>query len=125
MNPDPKKPEEPKKTEPSKTVEKLEGFFSYAKSNTKDTIAYIVLIIGIILLFFQPLFYGQFLIGLVFGLYYVDDIRKIFKDGNTFIEEQGMVRSIVLGVTAIALFISAPGIFLGAALAIILKNLFG
>lgn len=48
-----------KKNEPSakdklvETFEKLkqEGLYTYAKSNTRDTIAYILLVVGLILLF--------------------------------------------------------------------------
>jgi len=63
MNPDipnqnPKKPEEPEKIE-GRVEEKNEGLYSYAKSNTRDTVAYLVLIIGVVLLFFH-MFIGSF-----------------------------------------------------------------
>ena len=106
-----------------KKDEKIQGLFNFAKTNTKDAIAYIVLIIGIILLFFER-FSGELLIGVVFGLYYSTEIQSLFRNFNEFIEEQGIVRGIVLGVTALALFISAPGIFIGAILAVIIKYLF-
>lgn len=101
-----------------------EGFVDFFKSNTKDTIAYLLLIIGLVFLFFQP-FFGGILIGLVAGLYFGKEINSLIQNGNEFVEEQGMVRSIVLGVTLLALFISAPGIFIGAALSIALRHLFG
>jgi len=46
------------------------------------------------------------------------------KNGNEFIEDQGMVKSIVLGCTAIAFFIALPGLFIGVALAMGLKYFF-
>lgn len=106
-----------------KKEEKFHGLFSFARTNTKDAIAYIILIIGIILLFFER-FSGELLIGVIFGLYYSPEIQSLFRNFNEFIEEQGIVRGIVLGVTALALFISAPGIFIGAVLAVIIKYLF-
>jgi hypothetical protein len=126
--PDPFKEEKAKeKLEPeSKKVEvneKFPGLFDFAKTNTKDAIAYIILILGIILLFFER-FAGELLIGVVFGLYYSHEIQSLFRNFNEFIEEQGVVRGIVLGVATIALFISAPGIFIGAVLAVIIKYLF-
>lgn len=119
-----KKQAEPEKTQTTeKKNDKFSGLFDFAKTNTKDAIAYIILIIGIILLFFER-FAGEVLIGVVFGLYYATEIQNLFKHFNEFIEEQGVVRGIVLGVTMIALFISAPGIFIGAILAVIIKYLF-
>lgn len=103
---------------------KKEGLIDFVKSNTRDTAAYVLLVIGMVFLFFEPLF-GGILIGLVAGIYFSEEINFLLKNGNEFIEEQGIVRSIVLGITALALFISAPGIFIGAALAIALKHLFG
>lgn len=103
--------------------EKTRGLFEYAKTNTKDAIAYIILIIGVILLFFER-FSGELLIGIIFGLYYSAEIQSLFRNFNEFIDELGIVRGIVLGATAIALFISAPGIFIGAILAVIIKYLF-
>lgn len=108
---------------PEKKIEEDHGLFDFAKTNTKDAIAYIILILGVILLFFER-FSGELLIGVVFGLYYSAEIQSLFRNFNEFIEEQGVVRGIVLGVTAIALFISAPGIFIGAILAVIIKYLF-
>lgn len=118
-----KLPEKDKIQVTDKKEDKFAGLFDYAKTNTKDVIAYIILIIGIILLFFER-FAGELLIGVVFGLYYATEIQGLFRNFNEFIEDQGIVRGIVLGVTLIALFISAPGIFIGAILAVIVKYLF-
>lgn len=128
VNPENKGPSKIDKSEekievPEKKEERFSGLFDFAKTNTKDAIAYIILIFGIVLLFFER-FSGELLIGVIFGLYYSAEIQSLFRNFNEFIEEQGIVRGIVLGVTAIALFISAPGIFIGAILAVIIKYLF-
>lgn len=117
------KPEEVEDLSKKKEEKEASGLFNFAKTNTKDAIAYIILIIGVILLFFER-FSGELLIGIIFGLYYSFEIQSLFRNFNEFIEEQGIVRGIVLGVTTIALFISAPGIFIGAVLAVIIKYLF-
>ncbi|KIC75213.1 hypothetical protein DB42_AK00130 [Neochlamydia sp. EPS4] len=108
---------------PKKGEKKIHGLIDFAKTNTKDSIAYIIMILGIILLFFEQ-FSGGMLIGIISGLYYSVEIQELFSHFNEFIDEQGIVRGIVLGVVAIALFISAPGIFVGALLAVIVKYLF-
>ena len=127
QNVDPQK-EKDKENPPLKPVTeeketRAEGLFDFFKSNTKDSIAYLLLTVGLVFLFFQP-FFGGLLIGLVGGLYFAQEIDYLLKNGNEFVEEQGMVRSIVLGITFLALFISAPGIFIGAGLSIALKLLF-
>jgi len=127
---EPNKPEEkePGKSKLSETLdtlkknEKIETLFSYAKSNTMDTIAYVLLILGIVFLFFRE-FYGGVMIGLVVGVYFSNEIISLVKDCNGYIEKQGMVKSLIVGGTLLALFISAPGIFIGAAIAAGLKYL--
>lgn len=119
--PDPKTPrnDESFKEKLTEKLEKLKnsdqvgGLFSYAKSNTRDTIAYILLILGIILLFFQP-HYGGFLIGLIAGLYFSEEIIYIANHFSDLIEEQGLVRVIVLAALFVGFFITAPLIFIGA-----------
>jgi len=104
-----------------KKDERMENLFNYAKSNTKDTIAYILLIIGIILLFFQP-HYGASLIGLIVGLYFSDEILYIIQHFNDLIDEQGLVRVLILSALLVSFFILAPFIFFGAIVgAVIMK----
>lgn len=126
-NPDSKESRKTEKIEEkieTKDTHKLpDGFLNYAKTNTKDVLAYVILILGVVLLFFER-FSGELLIGVIFGLYYAGEIQALFRNFNEFIEEQGIVRGIVLGVVTIALFISAPGIFIGTILAVIIRYLF-
>lgn len=124
----PNKPQDPKniKDKLSETLdnlkknEKIDGLFQYVNSNTKDTIAYIVLILGIILVFFYS-FWGGLLVGLVAGMYFSEEINYLVKHINEIIEHQGMVRSLILGGTLLALFILAPSVFVGAAIAVAIK----
>lgn len=124
-SPDQNQGNDPQKDRGKKAESKFgeEGLVDFVKSNTKDSIAYLLLIVGLVFLFFEP-FFGGILIGLVTGLYFSKEIIFLFQNGNNFVEEQGMVRAIVLGITALALFIQAPGIFIGGALSIALKHLF-
>lgn len=95
-------------------------FLDYFSAGTRDMIAYILLVLGVILLFFQPL-YGEFLIGVVAGAYFSKEINDLFKNYQNFIEQQGLVRSLILGGIFIAFLVSAPGIFIGAAFVMVLK----
>lgn len=107
-----------------KKNEKFDAVYQYAQDNTRDTIAYIVLIIGILLLFFNE-FWGGLLVGIVVGIYFYNELLAIAQDVNAFIETQGMVRSLIIGGIAIAFFISAPMIFIGAAFAVAIKYFVG
>ena len=103
--------------------EKMDNLFSYAKENTRDTIAYVLLVIGLILLFFQP-FWGELFIGVVAGFYFSDEIIAFCKNFEREIDQEGMVSSIIFGGTLVALFIMAPMIFIGAGVVAGLKYLF-
>lgn len=102
--------------------EKLENIVNYATSNTRDTLSYVVLIVGIILLFFSS-FYGGLLVGLVVGFYFSSEIMAVVKNANALIEEQGVVKSLIAGGLLIALFISAPWMLIGAALAVAARQI--
>lgn len=106
-----------------KTNANVENIVDFAKSNTQDTIAYILLLIGFILLFFIP-FQGSLLLGLIFGYYFSKEIVAFYPTAKVFVEREGFVRSIILGAVGIALFINAPGLFIGAAVMIALKTFF-
>jgi membrane-bound ClpP family serine protease len=107
-----------------KQNDKIDSLYKYAQDNTRDTVAYILLILGIILLFFKHL-WGGALIGIIVGIYLYDEIMAIVQNLNGFIEEQGMVRSLVLAGVVLGFFISAPMIFIGGAVGLGIKHLVG
>jgi len=106
-----------KKLDSLKKNENFEGLFEYAQAHTADTIAYLLMIAGIIWILFQN-FYGGVLVGLVAGYYFHREVIQLVKSFEQFIEEQGLARSLIMGGTLFALFIMAPGIFVGAAIMI-------
>lgn len=105
-----------------KKNEKVEEIYNYASNNTRDTIAYIILALAIILMFSVP-FWGGLLIGLVGGIYFSDELVAWVKNINQFIESQGYSRSVVIGGVTVGFFLAAPAIFIGAALAIGIKRM--
>lgn len=110
----------PVKSSNKSPKEKFDGIYKYAKTNPRDVIAYLLLVVGIILLFFQPV-YGGIIIGIVAGIYFGEEIISVIKGYDDFVEEQGLVRSLILLGILLAFFISAPAIFIGAALVVCLK----
>lgn len=107
-----------------KKSEKVDDIVTYAKTHTKDTIAYVLIVLGIVWLFFKP-FYAGLLIGAVVGFYFAKEISAQIKSANDYIEQQGMAKSLILGGTLLALFISAPGIFIGVATVVGVMQILG
>ena len=119
----PKKKETPETKEPEpKKQDRLEDIYQLASSNLKDTLAYVAMIIGILMLFFEP-FYGGAIIGIIAGLYFTKEIITPLKSIESFIEKQGMVRSLILGGLLLGIFIEAPAIIIGMAVAVGLKQI--
>lgn len=103
---------------------KPDDLFSWARTNPRDTIAYVLLILGVILLFSGGYyFWGGILIGLVLGFYFGQEIMDLFNNSNQIAERIGFVKLLVLAAVALAFFIAAPGIFIGAAIALAIKQL--
>lgn len=97
--------------------ENMGRMMSGANENTRDTISYIILIIGIILLFYNPN-YGGLLVGLVAGFYFSSEILALRKNLKEFIEDSGIVKSLIGFGFILALFILAPMVFIGLILAV-------
>lgn len=116
--------EEPKKA--NETIENIKKnknvneIINYAQNNTQDTIAYVLLLFGVIWMFFQG-FYGGVLVGLIVGFYFFKELIQFVRGLNHYIEEQGLAKSIILGGGLFALFVMAPGIFVGTAIMVGLK----
>lgn len=104
----------------SKKNEKIDEFYNSVTSSTRDVIGYVILIFGIILLFFYHI-YGELLVGVVLGAYFSKEILHIINNYDLVVAREGYVRSLILGGVVLAFFIVAPAIFLGAALTIALK----
>lgn len=102
--------------------ERFSNMVGYATSNTRDTISYIALIIGIVLLFFQP-FYGAALVGFIVGLYFSSEILAFIKNLSLLVDDQGVVRSLIAGGFVLAIFILVPAIFIGLALAVAVRQI--
>lgn len=105
---------------------KSDDLLGFAKENTKDTVAYIFLIVGFLLLFFEPL-YGGTILGVLLGLYFSSEFIGFWKKSNEWIEEWGMVKTLVLAGILLSYFVSGVGgatIVIVCAATVIIKKLF-
>ena len=121
---------EPKtqKNSPQKTnTPNKEDLLDYFKSHIRESISYIILVLGIILLFFDRL-YGGLLVGIVTGVYFGDEIVNYIKSLknslNNLSSNPDLAKHLITLGIAFAFLITAPGVFLGAAIAIAIKLMF-
>lgn len=105
-----------------KANDKFENIVNYAKANNRDTAAFCAMLLGAFIIYFIP-FYGGTIVGVVTGLYFTKEIITPLRNLERFIEELGMVRSLLFGVLLLALFISAPMIFIAALVTVFIKQL--
>ncbi len=107
-----------------KKHEKVEEIYNYATNNVRDTIAYVLIVVGLLLLFLEPPWYGATLIGVIFGLYFAPEISNRLKNYPRYLEKYGIVKSLILGGTVLALFIATPFLFIGTAVAVGIREFF-
>ncbi len=102
--------------------EKMRHFQQNINLNTRDTIAYILMLIGLILLFSEAAWYGATILGVIFGLYFGTEIHLFFRDYQLLIEREGLVRSLVFAGTLLAIFIASPFLLIGALVAVLIRQ---
>ncbi|GAB4238061.1 MAG: hypothetical protein Tsb0021_17820 [Chlamydiales bacterium] len=105
------------KFEKLKHNETFDEIYQYAANNTRDSIAYVLLAIALILVLFVH-FWGGLLIGLVGGIYFCEELVSWIKNLKTFTQHEGLNRCVVMGAVLLGFIIMAPSIFIGAAIAI-------
>lgn len=127
LHEEPEKKEEPSvqdqissRFEELKKNENVRKVLGYAQSNTRDSIAYVLLFIGLLLIFFQP-FWGGLIIGAIGGFYFADPIIHWVRTFQDYLEREGLVKVLILTCVALGFLIVAPAFFLGAAGAIGIK----
>ena len=101
---------------------KVDDIYDYAKTNKEQTIAYILLVLGLLFLLFFNNMLGGLLIGMVAGYYFSSEIFYYIRNIGQIIGGQDQLRYVVLTALLLGLFIAAPGIFIGAAIVAIFKQ---
>lgn len=103
------------KNRKSEKISNIKGdFYHYMASNREQTITYVLLILGLILILFANSLLGGLIIGMVVGYYFAPEIIYYIRNLGQIVGGQNQIRYIVLAALALGLFIEAPGIFIGA-----------
>ncbi len=117
-----KKPVDTEDSEVKTTA--LGGLIEFFQANLGDTIAYIVLAIGLILCFFHPMI-GGLLVGFIMGLYFSKKVSTYAAEFREFLISEGIFRGFIIIASLVAFAISAPGISIGIFLGALTRPLFG
>jgi ABC-type phosphate/phosphonate transport system permease subunit len=105
-----------------KKNEKVEEIYQFAQTNTRDTVAYVILATGLLLSLFNASWLGYTLVGIVFGLYYGREMYAFAASYREFLKEKGHVKSLILAGTLLGIFIAAPFLFVGALVAVAFRQ---
>jgi hypothetical protein len=106
------------KKEPEKNP--LNDLYKYGKTNPQDLIAYILMAIGLLLIFFIP-FVGGLLVGIVGAFYFVDTLLRYALHTRQYVARLGTLRSLMAGGVFLGLLLTTPGIIIGAAIVVTVK----
>jgi hypothetical protein len=110
-------------TPPPSDPRRSDHLLEYFKTHAREIVAYIILILGIMLLFVN-FFWGGVLVGIIAGIYFGDDAINFITHWKAGMDPSHAARQVIGAGVALAFFICAPAIFLGAAIAIGIKQLF-
>lgn len=121
-------PFSPKEPDPSKIppgnpesslrdAKKLDSLYGLQNTpTTAQIITYIILVLGLIIIFFNSLV-GSALIGGVVGYYFSEEIVYYLKNAALIFNNSDPLKAIIISALLLSIFISAPGFFLGVAVA--------
>ena len=88
--------------------------YQYMTTHREQVIAYILSILGLLLMLFANRLLGGIIIGMVTGYYFAPEIIYYLRNLSQITGHLDQLRCIVLAALALGLFIAAPGIFIGA-----------
>lgn len=103
---------------------KVDELYNYAQNNKEQTVIYVLLIVGLLVLFFNNML-GGLIVGMVAGYYFAPEIIYYIRNLGQIVSGQDQVRYVTLTALLLGLFISAPGIFIGAAIVAAFKQVIG
>lgn len=113
--------QEPKKSKPFITKE---GFFDFVQNHKWDSLAYLLLFIGLITSFFNPTTGGLF-VGVILGVYFSEVIKSKFQVFQELIEKEGIFHAFVIIAALLALLITTFGLCVGTLIGVFLRPIFG
>lgn len=97
-------------------------FFNYISTHREHTAVYLLLALGLLLVLFTSFLIGGFMIGAIGGYYFSPEIIYYIRNLNQIAGGKDQLRYVIIAALSVALFIEAPGIFIGAVIVAIFKQ---
>lgn len=95
----------------------------YMKNNKQEVAIYVALFIGLLFLFINPLV-GEFILGLLTGYYFFQELVFFIQNARFMLLEKGRVRYVILMGLLLALLLFAPVFFISTILITAIRLLF-
>ena len=89
------------------TPSKMTNYWEYVKSNKEEVLVYLLLIIGILSLFFNP-YFGELILGILTGLYFYSELVYLIQNARDMYRDKGRIRYIILMGLTLSLLIFLP-----------------
>jgi hypothetical protein len=113
--PNPEKPEPPRKKE---------TFMEAVLHHKWDSVAYIILLIGLLLSVYRP-FVGGVIVGTILGLYFAKQLQQQYESFVEHVVNEGIFSGLVMIATLLAIFIASPGLVIGGVFGTFLRLYLG
>lgn len=125
MDEEKKEDQESEPTKEDKPVfDQLDGvmdrLYKFAMNHKVDAAAYVALVLGIIISFFNPTIGGS-MVGVIFGLYYGDEVLRFAEGMQTYIDQEGSFKPLIMAGTLLCLLFALPFFFFALALVVAVK----
>ena len=104
----------------SSSSKNTDPLYNFAHSNREKIITYSLLVLGLLCMLFISDIIGELIIGLVGGYYFGSEIVNYIRNISEAFGDQ--LKYVVLAAVLLALFIAAPGIFVGAVIMAAIKQ---
>ena len=111
----------PTKPEPP---HKKETFWEAVLHHKWDSVAYVILFLGLLLSVWKP-FFGGIIVGTILGLYLATQLQQQLESFTEHVVAEGIFSGFVMIATLLAIFIASPGLVIGGVFGTFVRLYFG
>lgn len=121
----PENPNEKKPTEQNPNpFSSKDNFIIFVTNHKWDVFAYIIIIIGLITTLYNQIT-GGFLVGIIMGIYFSEQLRLQGAYFKEFLDQEGIFRGFIVVAAFIALLMMALGLVVGAVVGAFIRPYLG
>ncbi len=105
-----------------RNAKRLDTLYGHGTPTQEQIIVYIILVIGLIAVFINPLV-GGLIIGAVVGYHFSSDIIYFLRNVGKLFNNYDPLSYIIIAALLIGVFVVAPGFFIGAVIVALIKHI--